>query len=77
MYSQLNIKDLLSLTVNEATATDLLSKFSSIKEIASAAPEELALVKGIGKVKAQQLLSALELGKRIYTRSNLTDRLSF
>jgi len=38
-----------------------------IKEIASAAPEELAKIKGLGKVKANKLLAALELGKRVYT----------
>lgn len=84
MYTmnELPIRDLLGLTVNETTATDLLAKFTSIKEIASAAPEELALVKGLGKVKAKQLLSALERKTNLHhltmrLLSNVTDILDF
>lgn len=67
MYNELPLRDLLTLTVNEDTATELLTKFPSIHELAEAAPEELAQIKGLGKVKAKRLLSAIELGKRVYT----------
>jgi len=43
---ELPIRDLLGLTVNETAATDLLAKLISIKEIASAVPEELTKTKG-------------------------------
>lgn len=67
VYRDVPLKDLLSLTVHEATATELLAKFPTIKEIAEAAPEELAQVKGIGHTRANALLAAIELGKRLYT----------
>lgn len=67
MYSDLPIKDLLSLTVHEATATELLSKFGTLKDIAEAAPEELSQIKGLGKIRTRRLLAAIELGKRAYT----------
>jgi DNA repair protein RadC len=66
MYSQLNIKDLLSLTVNETTATGLLARFSTITELAEATEEELMKIKGLGHSRAIKILTAIELGRRMY-----------
>ena len=47
------------------TSQKLLSKFGSLKGIASASIEELMKVKGIGYAKACQIKAALEIGKRL------------
>ncbi|MDQ2732422.1 MAG: DNA repair protein RadC, partial [Armatimonadota bacterium] len=46
-------------------AERLLHHFGSIKGLAQASPDQLAEVKGIGPAKACEILSALELGKRL------------
>lgn len=48
-------------------AQDLLGSLKSLKELASMSFQELQEVPGIGKVKAIELLAAIELGKRIQT----------
>ena len=48
-------------------AQDLLGSLKSLKELASMSLQELQEVPGIGKVKAVELLAAMELGKRIQT----------
>ena len=48
-------------------AQDLLGSLKSLKELASMSLQELQEVPGIGKVKAIELLAAMELGKRIQT----------
>lgn len=50
-------------------ARELLKRFGSLSGLASATPEEIAAVPGMGKVKAQVLLSALELGRRMNEES--------
>ena len=47
------------------TAQRLLSQFGSLKGIAGASPEELAMVKGIGLAKAAQIRAAFELASRL------------
>ena len=47
------------------TAQRLLSKFGNLKGIASASPEELSQVKGIGLAKASQIKAAFELANRL------------
>ena len=44
-------------------ARDLLGSLKSLKELASMSFQELQEVPGIGKVKAIELLAAMELGK--------------
>lgn len=43
----------------------LLSQFQGLRGLANASVEELEQVKGIGKVKAVEILAAVELGKRL------------
>ncbi|MDP6127877.1 MAG: DNA repair protein RadC [Dehalococcoidales bacterium] len=47
------------------TAQRLLSQFSSIRGMAGASVEELALVRGIGPAKACQIKAALDLASRL------------
>ncbi len=79
---QLSNQELLAILlrtgVKEQSATQLasqlLSKFSHVTEMKDAVIEELTQVNGIGKVKAIELLAALEFGRRVYDRQvlNLT-----
>lgn len=47
------------------TAQALLKEASSLKELLSYSLEDFQKIKGIGKVKAVQLLTIMELSKRI------------
>jgi len=47
------------------TAQRLMSRFGSLKGIATASVSELSEVKGIGIAKATQIRAAFELGKRL------------
>jgi DNA repair protein RadC len=62
----LAVKDLIALTLKESTATELLAKFPSARELSEATTEELIKVKGLGQSKARQILAGIELGKRLY-----------
>lgn len=46
-------------------ARELLTKFSSVKEIESASLAEFSKIKGIGSAKLAQLKAAFELGRRL------------
>ncbi len=48
-----------------ALSTEILSHFSGLKNLVQAEVEELSAIKGMGPVKASQLKSALEIGKRL------------
>ncbi|MCE9614170.1 MAG: DNA repair protein RadC [Lentisphaerae bacterium] len=53
-------------------ATRLLKKYGSLTSLASASVDELARdpeIKGMGRVKAQVLLAALEIGRRLHRES--------
>ena len=54
----------------ESIALKLLNKFK-IEELKNIELEELTSIKGIGKIKAMELLSCIELGKRIYLKENI------
>ena len=54
--------------VNELSL-ELLQKLN-IKELQNVTLQELVSIKGIGEVKAMELLAAIELGKRIWLKEN-------
>lgn len=66
--SELPLPELLSLTLRESpeTTAQILNKFPTLKDLSTATSEELQAVQGVGPVKARQIISALELGKRLY-----------
>ena len=53
----------------ENIAIKLLNKYN-LYELKDISLEELISIKGIGKIKAIELLSCIELGKRIYLKDN-------
>lgn len=65
-FSNLSTEQLLKLTVNETAANEILNNFPSAKDLSLATPEELQTIKGLGPIKAKQLLAALALGKKAY-----------
>ncbi len=56
------------------TAQRLLSRFGSLKGVASASLEELSQVKGIGLAKSCQIKAAFELASRLESYSGGADR---
>jgi len=56
------------------TGQRLLSQFGSLKGIANASLEELALVRGIGVAKASQIKAAFELTNRLESYAENTDK---
>ena len=48
----------------------LLSEFGGLRGVANASVEQLSRVKGIGPVKAVEIMAAVELGKRLSALSN-------
>lgn len=48
----------------------ILSKYDGINNLRSATINKLTEIKGVGKVKASQIICALELGKRVYYSYN-------
>ena len=59
---------LLGTGTKKETALQLsqlvLSKFETLSNLASASPEELVEIDGIGRAKSSQIMAAIELGKR-------------
>ena len=53
----------------ENISLKLLNKYN-LDELKNISLEELLSIKGIGKVKGIELLSCIELGKRIYLKEN-------
>jgi DNA repair protein RadC len=50
-------------------AMELLDKFGGLRKIEQASISELCASKGLGKAKAAQIKSALELGKRMFNET--------
>ncbi|UYZ13736.1 helix-hairpin-helix domain-containing protein [Brevibacillus sp. WF146] len=65
VYNIAAFKTLLANTLREKTdgylVNELFSRFSSIQELLDVTEEELMAIKGIGPVKAQQIIAALKL----------------
>lgn len=51
-------------------ARNLLSNIDSIQDLSNMSINKLTSIKGIGRVKAIELLSSIELGKRIFSSNN-------
>ncbi|WP_042375644.1 RadC family protein [Neobacillus jeddahensis] len=70
MINQLDkftFKLLLATTIHEKEdgyiVSEIFSRFPSIQEVLDVTEEELLVIKGIGKVKAQQIIAALKLAR--------------
>ena len=56
---------------------ELLKTFNGIDKLKDVTREQLQQVKGIGNVQALTLLSAIELGKRMYVGSDYANKIKF
>ncbi len=71
--SSLSNADLIAIILRTGTskvsaihlAENLLAKFGSLKGVATADPEEMQSVDGMGQAKAAQISAAMELGRRL------------
>ncbi len=70
----LSNKELLAIILRTGTqsmnvldmSTEILKRFDSIRAINACSVKDLTSIRGLGPTKAIQVLSALELGKRLY-----------
>ncbi|MCR2820582.1 RadC family protein [Lederbergia panacisoli] len=66
-FDKLTFKQLLSTTIREKDdsyiVSEIFSRFASFQELLDVTEEELLSIKGIGKVKAQQIIAALKLAR--------------
>lgn len=66
-FDKLTFKLLLATTIHEKedsyVLNEVFSRFPSIQELLEVTLEELLSIKGIGKVKAQQIIAALKLAR--------------
>jgi DNA repair protein RadC len=66
-FDKLTFKQLLSTTIREKDdsyiVSEIFSRFPSIQELLDVTEEELLSIKGIGRVKAQQITAALKLAR--------------
>ena len=75
--SRISNQELLSILLKtglkdknvKEVATDLLKKYP-IEQLKDCSLQDLIKIKGIGEVKAIELLASIELGKRIFLKSN-------
>ncbi|MEE1130348.1 MAG: DNA repair protein RadC [Caryophanon sp.] len=73
-------EELLALILRSGTkeaavtdvASDIMHKFERVQQLREATVQELTAIKGIGQMKALQLLAAIELGKRIASKTDVT-----
>jgi DNA repair protein RadC len=70
MYTNItSFRTLLANTLREKPdgylVNQLFSRFSSIQELLDVTEEELIAIKGIGPVKAQQIIAALKLARML------------
>ncbi|WP_257351447.1 RadC family protein [Pseudalkalibacillus decolorationis] len=73
---QNTFKVLLATTLREKedgyVVSELFTRFTSIQDLLDVTEEELLNIKGIGRVKAKQIVAALELAR--FNPSNVQDR---
>jgi len=66
-FDKLTFKLLLATTIHEKedsyVVNEIFSRFPSVQELLEVTEEELLSIKGIGKVKAQQIIAALKLAR--------------
>lgn len=66
-FDKLTFKQLLSTTIREKDdsyiVSEIFNRFLTIQELLDVTEEELLSIKGIGKVKAQQIIAALKLAR--------------
>lgn len=75
--SSLATAELLAILLRTGTANEnavrlserILAYFGDLGRLASATPEELCQFKGLGDAKAAQLLAAIEIGRRVSSRT--------
>jgi DNA repair protein RadC len=67
LFDKYTFKMLLATTISEKDdsyiVSEIFSRFPTIQELLDVTEEELLLIKGIGKVKAQQIIAALMLAR--------------
>lgn len=76
--SSLSNEELISIIIKTGTknysvkvlSSLILKEFESIEKLRTVSVNKLMNIKGIGLVKSLELISALELGKRVYYNSN-------
>jgi len=83
-YGKENIsnEDLISIILKTGTkdisvkdlAINILSKINNISDLQNLTLPKLKKIKGIGTVKALELISAIELGKRVYHSNNKSSK---
>lgn len=66
-FDKLTFKLFLATTIHEKETSyvvnEIFSRFPSVQELLEVTEEELLSIKGIGKVKAQQIIAALKLAR--------------
>lgn len=78
--STLSNEELLSIVLKTGTknksvkllAVDILNSIDEISDLKEITINKLLSIKGIGKVKALEIIATIELGKRIYIKANKT-----
>ncbi len=78
--STLSNEELLSIILKTGTkdksvkllAVDILNSIDEISDLKEITINKLLSIKGIGKVKALEIIATIELGKRIYIKTNKT-----
>lgn len=66
-FDKMTFKVLLAITMREKedgyVVSEIFNRYPSIQELLEVTEEELLLIKGIGKVKAKQIIAALKLAR--------------
>ena len=79
--SNLSNEELISIILKSGTkgysvkqiSSLVMSEYKNLDNLKNITVNKLSLIKGIGKVKAIELVASLELGKRVYYKKEKTD----
>ena len=79
--SNLSNEELISIILKNGTkgysvkqiSSLVMSEYKNLDNLKNITVNKLSLIKGIGKVKAIELVASLELGKRVYYKKEKTD----